>query len=144
MRPQNAGALAVTPYLVDDLLKHVPRRFVGEKIDGKRVLGPNGFAYPVGADGPLVDAARGPVIVGARLSEMLLKELQGLVLNVEPGLDTELGHLSRRRRPDAVKLPDGQRLNEGWAHLRRDHEQPIRLAVIGGEFREELVVGHSC
>jgi hypothetical protein len=50
----NTGALAVAPHLVDDLLKRVPRRFVGEEIDGKRVLGPNGFAYPVGADGPLM------------------------------------------------------------------------------------------
>ena len=96
---------AVAPHLVDGLSQRIPRRFVGEEIDGKRVFCPDGFAYPVGADGPLVDAARGPVIVGARLSEILLQELQGLVLKVEPGLDTELGHLSRRRRPDAVKLP---------------------------------------
>ena len=60
---------------------------------------------------------------------MLLKELQGLILKVEPGLDTELGHLSRLRRPDAVKLPHGQRLDKGRPHLRRDHEKPVRLAV---------------
>ena len=84
----NAGALAVAPHLVDDLSKRVPRRFGGEEIDRKCVLGADGFAYPVGADRPLVDAARGPVIVGARLTEMLLKELQSLVLKVEPGLDT--------------------------------------------------------
>src|SRR5262249_52114569 len=63
----NAGALAVVPYLVDDLSQRIPRGLVGEEIGGKRVFCPDGFAYPVGADGPLVHAARGPVIVGARL-----------------------------------------------------------------------------
>ena len=77
----NASALAVAPYLVDYVSKRVPRRFVGEEIDGKRVLGADGFAYTVGADGPLVDPARRPVIVGARLSEMLLKEALGLLAN---------------------------------------------------------------
>jgi hypothetical protein len=42
-------------------------------------------------------------------------------------LDTELGHLSRHRRPDAVKLPHREHLDEGWPHFRRDHEQPVRL-----------------
>ena len=55
--------------------KRVPRRFVGElRSAGIRVLGTDGFAYPVAADGPLVDAARRPVIIGARLSEMMLQE----------------------------------------------------------------------
>src|SRR5262249_31941612 len=59
----SAGALAVAPYLVDDLSKRVPRGFVSEEIGGERVLGADGFAYPIGADGPFVDAARGPVII---------------------------------------------------------------------------------
>ena len=42
-----------------------------------------------------------------------------------------------------MKLSHRQRLDEGRPHLRRDHEKPVRLAVIGGEFREELVVGDS-
>ena len=90
----NAGALAIAPDLVDNLSKRIPRHFVGEEIGGKRVLGPNGFAYPVGADGPLVDPARRPVIVGTRLSEMLLKELQGLARKVAPCFDTVLRALS--------------------------------------------------
>ena len=74
----NAGALAIRPDLADNFPKRIPRGFVGEEIGGKRVLGADGFAYPVGADGPLVDAARGPVIIGARLPEMLLQESLGL------------------------------------------------------------------
>src|SRR5439155_10766747 len=70
----NTGALAVPPELVDDLLESVTRGFVGEEIGGKRVLSPDGFPYPIGADGPLVDAPCSPVIVGARFSEMLLQE----------------------------------------------------------------------
>src|SRR5437868_8295645 len=76
----NAGALAVVPYLVDDLSKRVPRGFVGEEIGGERVLGADGFAYPIGADGPIVDAARGPIIIGGHFPEMLLQGLQGLAL----------------------------------------------------------------
>src|SRR5205085_11981116 len=83
------------------------------------------------------------VIVGARLPEMVLQETLCLTLEIEPGLDTELRHLPDGRRPDAVKLPDRQRFDEGRAHFRRDHEKPVRLAMVGGEFGEELVVGHA-
>src|SRR5205814_2721329 len=100
----------------------------------------DGFAYPVGADGPLVDAARRPVIVGARLSEMMLQETLCLALEIEPGLDTESPHLLGCRGPDAVKLPHRQGLDEGRPHFRRDHEKPVRLAMVGGEFGEELVI----
>src|SRR5437763_4348718 len=58
----NAGALAVVPYLVDDLSKRVPRGFVGEEIGGERVLGGDGFAYRTGATGRSVTAPRGPII----------------------------------------------------------------------------------
>ena len=78
------GALAVLPHLIDDLSKHITCRFVGEEIGGKRVLGADGFACPVGPDGPLVDAARGPVIVRARLPEMVLQEALCLALEIEP------------------------------------------------------------
>src|SRR6516225_4264986 len=139
----NAGALAVVPYLVDDLSKRVPRGFVGEEIGGECVLGADGFAYPIGADRPFVDAARGPVIVRAHFPEMLLQELQGLALEIEPGFDAETRHLPRGGGPDAVKLPDRQSLDERRAHFRGDDEQPVRLAVVGSELGEELVVGDS-
>ena len=74
---------------------------------------------------------------------MLLQETLGLALEIEPGLDPEPRHLPGGRRPDAVKLPDRQRLDEGRPHFRRDHEKPVRLAMVGGEFGEELVVGHA-
>ena len=41
------------PDLPGNFPKRIPRGFVGEKIGGKRVLGANGFAGPVGADGPI-------------------------------------------------------------------------------------------
>jgi hypothetical protein len=74
---------------------------------------------------------------------MVLHEALCLTLEIEPGLDTEPRHLPGGRRPDAVKLPNRQRLDEGWPHFRRDHEKPVRLAMVGGEFGEELVVGHA-
>src|SRR5215831_18337820 len=104
-------ALAIAPHLGGDFPKRIARGFIGEEIGGKGVLGADGFPYPVGADGPLVDAARGPVIIRARLPEMVLKESLGLAPKVEPGLDTELRHLPGGRRPDTVKLPDRKRLD---------------------------------
>src|SRR5215469_1503113 len=85
----NAGALALAPHLVGDFPQRIPRRFVGEEIDGKRVLGADGFTHPVGAYGPLVDAARRPVIIRAHSPEMVLKEALCLALKVESGLDTK-------------------------------------------------------
>ena len=44
---------------------------------------------------------------------MVLQEALGLTLKIDSGLDTKPRHLSCRRRPDAVKLSHGQRLDEG-------------------------------
>jgi hypothetical protein len=74
---------------------------------------------------------------------MLLQELQGLALEIEPGFYAETRHLLRGGGSDAVKLPDGQALDETRAHFRRDDEQPVRLAVVGSELGEKLVVGDS-
>src|SRR4029077_18939757 len=91
--PTNTGALAVPPDLVDDLSERITRGLVGEEIGGKSVLDTDGFPEPIGADGPLVDAPRSPVIVGARFPEMLLQKGLGLGPQVEPGFDPQLGHL---------------------------------------------------
>ncbi len=46
-----------------------------------------------------------------------------------------------RRRSDAVKATDIERSDEVGPHLRRDDEQAIGLVVVGGDLREELVIG---
>ena len=74
---------------------------------------------------------------------MLLEEDQGLRSEVEAGLDPKSLHFGGRRRPDAVKLPDWQGLHKFRPHLRSDDEEPVRLAVIRGQFGEELVVGDA-
>src|SRR5215469_8327811 len=74
---------------------------------------------------------------------MLLQELQGLALEIEPGFDTETRHLSGGGRSDAMKLSDRQGLDEHRANFRGDDEQPVRLAVVGSELGKELVVGDS-
>ena len=101
-----AGALTIYPDLVDDLAERVPRGFVGEEIGGKRVLGTDRFSYPIGADGPLVDAARSPVIVGARFTEMPLQKGQGLRLRSSPVSIPSRAIFLAVAGPDAVKLPD--------------------------------------
>src|SRR5207248_10517699 len=48
-----------------------------------------------------------------------------------------------RRRANPVKFADREILNEGRSHLRRDDELSVRLAVVRGELRQELVVGDA-
>jgi hypothetical protein len=43
---------------------------------------------------------------------MALQEIQTLALKIEPGLDIEQRHFPGGRRPDAVKFPDRQDLDE--------------------------------
>ena len=80
----NSRSLAIRPYLVDALAKRIPRRLIGEEIGGKRVLGADCFADPIGPDGPLVHAARSPEVAGARFPKMLLQEGQRLRLRSSP------------------------------------------------------------
>ncbi len=42
-----------------------------------------------------------------------------------------------------MEFADRQGLDEGRPHLRRDDEQSVGLAVIGGELGQELVVGDA-
>ena len=42
-----------------------------------------------------------------------------------------------------MKLPDRQGLYKYRPHFRSDNEEPVRLAVIGGELGEEFVVGDA-
>src|SRR5205814_6721816 len=85
--PPCAGALAMRPYLFDDVPQLIASRLIGDEICGKRVLGANRFSYPIGADAAIIDGARRPIEVGARLPEILLKESQRLPFEVEPGPD---------------------------------------------------------
>jgi hypothetical protein len=96
VRPTSTGALAVLPDLVNDLSERITRGFVGEEIDSKRVLGADGFPYPIRPDRALVDTPCSPVIVGARFPEMLLKEGQRRRPQVESGLDLERLNPERR------------------------------------------------
>jgi len=130
----------VAPDLVDDVPQLISSSLVGEEINGKRVLGAYGLPYPIGSDWPLGDAPASLIIIGARLSEMLLQEFQGLCPEVEPGPDFQLLHFSGGRRSNAMKPPDRQGLDETRPHFRGDDKEPVRLAVIGGKLREEFVV----
>src|SRR5207249_9178729 len=110
--------------------KLIASRLIGDEICWKRVLGANRFSHPIGADTTIIDGARRPIEVGTGLPEMLLKESQLLPFEVEPRPDPQRLHLPGRRGPDAVKLPDRQRLDEPWSHFRRDDEEPVRFVVV--------------
>ena len=70
----NLCPLASAPDLFDDRLERLAGGLECEDIGGKGVFRTKRLADPVGSDRPFVDAARDPVIVGAGLPEMLLKE----------------------------------------------------------------------
>jgi hypothetical protein len=82
--PATAGSLAVLPDLVNDLPQRIARSFVGEEIGGKGVLGTDGFPYPIGAYGPLIDAARSPIIVGPTFRKCCLRNAKVCALRSSP------------------------------------------------------------
>ena len=74
---------------------------------------------------------------------MLLQEREWFRSQVRAGFDAEALHLGGRHRPDAMKLSDRQRRDEGRTHFGGDHKLPIRLAIAGRQLGEELVIGHA-
>src|SRR5260370_24212316 len=74
---------------------------------------------------------------------MLLQKSQRLLPQVRAGKDAESIHAVGRDRPNAVKLADWQRFDEGGAHRRRYDKLPIGFAMIGRELGEKLVVGNA-
>jgi hypothetical protein len=65
---------------------------------------------------------------------MPLQEVERLRSEIGPGVDAVTIHSRCRRGTDTVELANRQALNEFRAHPRRDDEQPIRLAMVRGEF----------
>ena len=80
--PANLCSLASAPDLFDDRLEHLACGLECEDIGGKGVFRTKRLADPVGSDRPFVDAARDPVIIWSRLTEMLLKEGKCLLFEV--------------------------------------------------------------
>jgi hypothetical protein len=78
--------------------------------------------------------------LGASLSEVGLHELQRLISHVEAGVEAQRVHLRAGRRSDAMESANRQGLDEHRALLGRDGVLAIRLAMIGGELSQKLVV----
>ena len=72
-----------------------------------------------------------------------MHEIERLVAHVEASVQPEGIHLSAGRWPDAVKLANRQGFYERRSHLRRDDVLAVRLAVVGRELRQKLVVGDA-
>lgn len=113
------------------------------EVGRERVLGADRFADAIGPDGAVVDAARNPVVIGTGFAEILLQEGEELIANVEAGPNSERVEFSGSCRSDAVKLSDRQLPDESRSHLRWDDVLPVRFAMIGGELRQELVIGNA-
>ena len=84
----------------------------------ERILGADRLADAVGADLPIVDASRDPVVVRAGLAEVGLHEFKRLIAHVEAGVKAERVHLRGGRRSDAVEFADRQGFDERRPHLR--------------------------
>jgi hypothetical protein len=133
----------MTPDLVDKGLELGDHDVESGEVGGERVFGAERLPDPVCADGTLVDTARDPVVVGPRLAEVGVHELERLVAHVRASEDAEGVHLRGRGGPDAMEFADGQRLHESGTHLRRDDVLRVGLSMIGGELRQELVVAYA-
>ena len=107
-----ARALAVAPDLVDQRLELRDHDVEFGEVVGKGVFGADRFSDSVGLHGPVVDAARDPVVISAGLAEVRVHEVERLVSHVQTGEDAERIELRSRRRTDAMKFSDRQRLNE--------------------------------
>ena len=140
--PPRARPLAMLPHLLGQRAQLITHGSQGGQVLEKGVLGADRLADAVGPDRALVHATRDPVVVGATPAELLLQERHALRPQVEPGADAEPVHLGRRHRADGMEPAHIEGLDEGGAAAGRDHEQPVRLAVVGGELGEELVIGH--
>ena len=138
--PLDAGRLAMPPDLGDDRLKRFAHRHERMQVLRKGVLRPNRLANAVGAHQPFINAARDPIIVGAGLAEVPLKEGQGLRPQIEAVLDPESVHFGCRRRSNTMEFFDWQILDKGRPHFRGDDVEAIGLAMIGGELGQEFVV----
>lgn len=99
---------AVSPDLVDERLEFGDQGVEVDEVGGKRVFGADGFADPVGADLPVVDATRDPIVIASGLPEIGLHEVERLIAHVEAGVETQGIHLGVGRWPDAVELADGR------------------------------------
>ncbi len=65
---------------------------------------------------------------------------RGPLAQVKAGVDAERLHAGRGHRADTVELAHRQCLHEGRPHARGDDEQAVRLAVVGRELGQELVI----
>ena len=138
--PSDAGRLAVPPDFSDDWLQRFTHRREFVQVLREGVLRPNRLADAAGMDRPFIDAARDPVIGATGLTEVLLKEGQGLRPQIEPRLDPEPMHFRSCCRSNAMEFGNRQILDECRSHFRGDDKEAIRLTVIGGKLRQEFVV----
>jgi hypothetical protein len=138
-----AFVFAVQPNLVDKRLQFGYHRLEFSQVSGECILGADRLPDPVRPDLPVVDASRDPIVVRAGLTEVGSHELQSLISHVEAGVQAERVHFRASCRPDPVEFTDGQAFDERRPHRGRDDELAVRLAVVGGELREELVIGNA-
>src|SRR5262249_52828244 len=129
--PPDGGLLAVGPHLTDQWFEGRTGLVEGEEIDAECRLGADGLTDAIGADRSFVDAPRAGVVVGARLSELLLEEWQCLGPEVAALADPEPLHLRARHGSDPVEPADGEALDKSRAHPRGDDEQAVGLALVG-------------
>jgi hypothetical protein len=66
------------------------------------IFGTDGFSAAIGSGRPIVDAARNPIIVRVGFSEVRFQKVEGLVAQVEAGMDAEAV------QPSVAESPPGR------------------------------------
>src|SRR4051812_11389967 len=88
------------------------------------------FPRPVRTHGPVVLPPRDGMEMRPGLPEVLGQEGQWPLPEILARMDAQTLHLPRRRGADPVEPGHLQPFGEGGAHLRRDDELPVGLAVV--------------
>ena len=122
-----------------------PRASARSRRDPPRRCSPRrptcGCGWPGPGDGRCLARSRSSTTPA--LPKYSCRKANDLSRRSAPVADAEAQHPSLGRRPDAMEAADLQALHEGRAPVRRDHKEPVGLALVGGELGEELVVGHA-
>ena len=132
----------MAPDLVDDRLELGLHRLEVRSV-GEGVLGPDRLADPVGAYRAFVDAARDPVIIGAGLAECCCRKARRLRFRSSPVLMPSRSILALVAGPMPWNFPTGRVSTKPGPISGVMTKRPIRLALVGGELGEELVVGDA-
>ena len=113
------------------------------KVVGIGLLGTERLAHPLRLHLTVVNSPRKMVVGTAHLPELTYQVGLLPLLQILSRMNTQLGHTCGSHPPHPEELVHRQLLHKRLCMLRFNHEEAIRLPVVGGNLCKELVVGDT-